>query len=678
MEALPQTHQVDEVFGPFRLERALGRGAAAEVWQAVEIGSLGFTKRQALKLLRPPPGEMESQKKALINEARVCGRLKHPGVVDVYKVGEHQGELYIAMEFVDGPDLNTLLDALRRRQVIVPVGVCLDVALDLLEALDHAHNASADDGQPLRIVHRDLKPSNVLVDRRGVLKISDWGLVKSTLNIESTTRGIVKGTPGYIAPEVWGGTRDFKPAADLFAVGAMLYELIVSERLFQGRNLARIAEQVARRKPEEEAARVRERCPELEPVLARLLQRAPANRYTTAADVMEAMRPIREKYPGSDTIKKFLREIHDLVEEICPSTGGVRGSSTGSSSALPARGAPQAESLELDADASGASKQTPAQLGPAASRPSVAAVGGPPVGETRPQTSPVAGPGGAGSSGRSRGPAGAAFSPSAETRPQTSPVAGPSAAPTRPVPIGERPDASAVPAEAASTLRAPTVSSGAIPVQSRPPILEDPDAIETVAAKALQGPGSNKPASLAPAPPPRSPAPPPAPPPVPPTPSAASAGAAPDDGAAGPVGATRAMPASRELQANELPAEAADTLPPGKGGPKLRSAAGAEAPAAPAGRAAPPPAHADSSTGASGNNKVRRKKKKGALPKGARTTGGAGQAARSPGGEKAGTASVRRAPPDGIRPPPPTSAVLVLVGGLLILLMGVLAVLFLR
>ena len=313
----PPTHEAGERFGPYTLERPLGRGAAAEVWQVVEAGALGFQKRQALKLLRPPPGEMETQKKALINEARVCGRLKHPGVVDVYRVGEESGELFIAMEFVDGPDLNTLLVALRRRGVQLPVRASIEAAIDLAEALHYAHEIRDDDDELLDVVHRDLKPSNVLVDRRGVLKISDWGLVKSTLNIESTTRGIVKGTPGYIAPEVWGGTRDFKPAADLFAVGAMLYEFIVGERLFQGKNLARIAEQVARRKPEEEAARVGERCPPLVPVMTRLLQRAPVNRYQTGAELTEDLRPLQEQY-RDEPLKAFLRGVRNIVDEIAP------------------------------------------------------------------------------------------------------------------------------------------------------------------------------------------------------------------------------------------------------------------------------------------------------------------------------------------------------------------------
>ncbi len=328
------THEPGEVFGPYTLERPLGRGAAAEVWQVVEEGDLGFSKRQALKLLKPPPGEMETQKKALINEARVCGRLKHPGVVDVYKVGAHDGELYIAMEFVDGPDLNTLLVALRKRKHEIPVKAAIEAAVDLTEALDYAHNAADDNGDRLGIVHRDLKPSNVLVDRRGILKISDWGLVKSTLNIESTTRGIVKGTPGYIAPEVWGGTRDFKPAADLFAVGAMLYEFLAGERLFQGRNLARIAEQVARRKPEEEAAKVADRCPELVPTLTRLLQRAPARRYATGADLLLELRPLAEAAEGA-TLKSFLRSVRPVLDEIAPvrvTTRFPRGSTTASGS----------------------------------------------------------------------------------------------------------------------------------------------------------------------------------------------------------------------------------------------------------------------------------------------------------------------------------------------------------
>lgn len=323
---LPKPHEPGEVFGPFRLERLLGRGAAAEVWQAVEVGALGFTKRQALKLLRPPIHELESQKKALINEARVCGRLKHPGIVDVYRVGEHDNELYIAMEYVDGTDLNTLLEALRSRKIEIPVPVAYDVAVELCEALHHAHTATGDEGEALGIVHRDLKPSNVLVDRRGVLKVSDWGLVKSALNVESTTRGVVKGTPGYIAPEVWGGTRDFRPAVDLFAVGAILYELLVGERLFTGRNLARIAEQVARRRPEEEAARVAERAPELVPVLSQLLQRVPEQRAQHAGELGATFRALRDAHPTRQGLKAFLRDQEGLLDIIAPAaTTGAHG-----------------------------------------------------------------------------------------------------------------------------------------------------------------------------------------------------------------------------------------------------------------------------------------------------------------------------------------------------------------
>ncbi|MCO4774102.1 MAG: serine/threonine protein kinase, partial [Deltaproteobacteria bacterium] len=316
-------HTPGELLGPYELERLLGRGAAAEVWQAVETGDLGFRKRQALKLLRPPPGEMEAQKKALITEARVCGHLKHPGVVDVYRVGEHNGEIFVAMEFVDGPDLNNLLEGLRQQKVQIPIPVCLEMAVEICEALDHAHTARADDGAELEIIHRDLKPSNILVDRRGVLKISDWGLVKSSINLESTTRGVVKGTPGYIAPEVWGGTRDFQPSVDLFAVGAMLYEFVVGERLFQGRNLARIAEQVARRRPEEEAARVGVRAPALVPIMTRLLQRVPASRYQTAEEASAALREVHASVGTRETLKDFLRGVSHIVQRLSPAVTGT-------------------------------------------------------------------------------------------------------------------------------------------------------------------------------------------------------------------------------------------------------------------------------------------------------------------------------------------------------------------
>jgi serine/threonine protein kinase len=314
-------HRPGEKIGPFTLERALGKGAAAEVWLALESGELGFTKRQALKLLQPPSGELEEQKEALLNEARVCGLLKHPGIVDVYKVDSIDGKLFIAMEFVDGPDLNTLLHALRVRDISLPVGAAIEIALELCEALDYAHNACDTDGQALDIIHRDLKPSNVLVDRIGCLKITDWGLVKSHVNIGATTRGVVKGTPGYIAPEVWGGTREFKPAGDLFAVGAILYEAVQGKRLFEGSNLGRIAVLVARRDPREEAKEVADRCPDLVPILERLLQRHPEDRYASASQIITLLRTVRDKYPPRESFKAFIREHADLIEEIAPRKG---------------------------------------------------------------------------------------------------------------------------------------------------------------------------------------------------------------------------------------------------------------------------------------------------------------------------------------------------------------------
>lgn len=326
MSQLANPHEPGEVFGPYRLERRLGRGAAAEVWLAVESGDLGFSKRQALKLLRPRPGELEAQKKALINEARVCGLLGHPGIVNVYRVGEQAGELFIAMEFVDGPDLNSFLEALRQDKIEIPPGAGIDLCIELCDALDHAHGTCEDDGTPLNIIHRDLKPSNVLVDRHGLVKISDWGLVKSTLNINSTTRGIVKGTPGYIAPEVWGGTRNFQPSVDLFAVGAMLYEVVVGKRLFRGRNLARIAEQVARRQPSEEAGHASERCPELIPILEKVLQRVPDRRYQVAMDLADDLRDVRDSLAFRESFKDFVRTVRPTLERVAP-----RGLRTGES-----------------------------------------------------------------------------------------------------------------------------------------------------------------------------------------------------------------------------------------------------------------------------------------------------------------------------------------------------------
>ena len=293
----------------YRLVRCLGEGAFAEVWLAVEEAGHGFSKRVALKLLKSS-GTREDDERltALLDEARLCGMLHHPRLVDVYGVGEARGITFIAMEYVEGFTLFQLLADLRKRERRLPASVIADIGIQLCEGLDYAHSATDHAGEPLGLVHRDLKPANVMLTRRGGVKIADFGLAQASTSTLTTQAGILRGTPAYLAPEVWRGDRTFGPPTDLFAVGAILFELAVGEPLMTG-DLPVIITRAIHGDASADMVRLRLHRPELVPVVRGLLERDPGERTQTAWGALDGLRSLRRRLDAPGGLELFL----DLV-----------------------------------------------------------------------------------------------------------------------------------------------------------------------------------------------------------------------------------------------------------------------------------------------------------------------------------------------------------------------------
>jgi serine/threonine protein kinase len=281
----PTAWKEGDRLGRYELRSRLGEGGAAEVWQAVEHGELGFRKPVALKLLKDT--SHDGRVAELLKEARLVASLSHPNVVGIREVADYDGGIYVAMEFVDGGTLKEVLDWLKEVGLTMPASIVTAIGCDILRALEVAHTARAPDGTVRPIIHRDLKPANVLMARAGVAKVADFGLAKTGDETLETMQGKLKGTPAYIPPESWSGSRDFQPTMDLFMVGAIMYECVVGERLFKGRNIASVFKAVFDRTPEQEVRPILKMAPELAPLLRRLLQRDPADRYQSASEVLE-------------------------------------------------------------------------------------------------------------------------------------------------------------------------------------------------------------------------------------------------------------------------------------------------------------------------------------------------------------------------------------------------------
>ncbi|MDB4942807.1 MAG: serine/threonine protein kinase [Labilithrix sp.] len=226
-------HPAPLLLGPYELLQRIATGGMAEVYLARREGPHGFQKVVAVKRILPQLAEDPDFVAMFVDEARVCARLAHPNIVQVFDFGEQDGELYMAMEYVDGTTAARLVRAAASRGEEIPLDAALYIALSVLRGLDYAHNARDDEGKPLDLVHRDVSPGNVLIDRSGAVKLTDFGIARAAEIERRTDAGQLKGKLGYMSPEQVVG-RELDARSDLFTVGIVLAELVMLRPLFSG------------------------------------------------------------------------------------------------------------------------------------------------------------------------------------------------------------------------------------------------------------------------------------------------------------------------------------------------------------------------------------------------------------------------------------------------------------
>ena len=213
--------------GRYTLLRTLGSGGMAEVHLARASGEAGFEKQVALKLLQSWLARNPLAVEHFLNEARLASRLTHPNIVQIIDLGKADDDYFIAMEYIDGADLERLIRGCRERGVQLPLRVALHILRRICDGLGAAHSACDASGKPLDLVHRDVKSANVFVARNGAVKIGDFGIAKAnqTSRMFQTEVGQVKGTAAYMAPEHRQGL-PVDRRADIYGVGAIGYELL--------------------------------------------------------------------------------------------------------------------------------------------------------------------------------------------------------------------------------------------------------------------------------------------------------------------------------------------------------------------------------------------------------------------------------------------------------------------
>lgn len=273
------------LFGRYQLLEPLAVGGMAEVYRAQTAGASGFVKEVVIKRILPQFSEDQNFVRMFVDEARLAARLHHPNIVQVFDFDVADATYYIAMEYVEGVDLRSVLERASGRGEQLELAECLFIVKEIAKALDYAHRRHHK-GQALEIVHRDVSPHNVMISFEGDVKLTDFGIAKATSRITQTQEGIVKGKTAYMSPEQAAG-EPLDGRSDLFSLGTVLFELVAMRRLFVGESERDILLKVLDANIPSPKAYRRDLPDELERIIRKLLARRADRRYSGAGSLLK-------------------------------------------------------------------------------------------------------------------------------------------------------------------------------------------------------------------------------------------------------------------------------------------------------------------------------------------------------------------------------------------------------
>lgn len=310
----------------FRLERRLARGGMADLFVATPPSG---GPPLVVKAIRDDCVGRDEMLRLFEREAALLPMLEHPSIVHVDCVRIDVWNSYIAMELLDGCDLRDLIRVSQATGRRIPLGICLRITLDVLDGLQYAHALAAPDGTPLGVVHRDVSPSNVMVTLDGRVKLLDFGIAKMQLNTPTSSRVGTKGKGCYMAPEQCQGL-PVDPRTDIYAVGAVLYELSTSRRAFNGSNEMAVLHSILEGQFAPPTAMTPGYPESLEDLLKRALERDSDSRYQSAAEMAEAIREVADvagiEVADRSTLQAFIGQFSalDASGELTESLSSLR------------------------------------------------------------------------------------------------------------------------------------------------------------------------------------------------------------------------------------------------------------------------------------------------------------------------------------------------------------------
>jgi serine/threonine protein kinase len=272
-----------EYAGSFRLVRKIAQGGMATVYEAEQLGPAGFAKRVALKVIHPKYAREPRWLQMFIDEAKLSANLVHGNIVQIYQLGEVGGQFYMAMEYIQGPTLRSVIDRHRELRRPIPMNLAAYIVSRVCRALDFAHNFVAPTGRRLDIVHRDVSPGNVMATWDGHIKLADFGIAKASTSFDpGEHQPMLMGKKHYMSPEqILALSVDAR--SDVFSVGVIFFELLTLEPLFAEEVTELLIDEVTIKPIPNIRSLVPNVSPDIERVLAQALDREPTRRPTAAA-----------------------------------------------------------------------------------------------------------------------------------------------------------------------------------------------------------------------------------------------------------------------------------------------------------------------------------------------------------------------------------------------------------
>ena len=282
----------------------------ASVWAARLRGPAGFSKIVAIKAMLPELAEEPDFRTMFLDEARVASRLRHPNICETFDIGDEDGELFLAMEWIEGAALSRVMS---RGKEPLDLALAARIIIDACAGLHAAHDATDEDGTPLGIVHRDVSPQNILLSIDGSVKVADFGIAQARGKQHATATGQAKGKLAYMSPEQLRAKTEVDRRADVFALGAVLYEMTTGKKPFDGPTDIERMRAVLERAPTA-PSELRAGYPlELERIVLRALNKDRDARFSSA----EGLRIALERFLATLPRQPSTRDIANLVRERC-------------------------------------------------------------------------------------------------------------------------------------------------------------------------------------------------------------------------------------------------------------------------------------------------------------------------------------------------------------------------